>query len=133
MEHTAIDEIVRQHVVIEAWLDGRPDAQFASFETALGAGFSMVTPDGSVVERGRLLDGFGPAFGTIPGLRIEVRNAALVDSTNDRAVVRYEEWQFTTAGGGNRRVSTAILAPDPAGPIGWVWAALHETWLPAAD
>lgn len=130
MATSAIDEILRQHVFIEAWLAGRPDTSWDAFETSLDTGFSMVAPDGTVTARGELLDGFRPAFGAVPELTIEIRNAAVVDATPERVTVRYEEWQSAPEAN-NRRVSTAVLGPDPAAPIGWAWISLHETWLPS--
>lgn len=132
MVASPIDEIVRQHEFIEAWLAGREDAPPESFAdgfvASLAADFSMVSPDGSVTDRTALLAGFHAARGAAPGLRIEIRAAAVVDSGADRATVRYEEWQFAPDSS-NVRVSTALLAPDPAAPLGWAWRALHETWL----
>lgn len=134
MTTSPIDEIIRQHVFIEAWLSGSDDAppeSFAErFDAALDPGFSMVSPDGSVTDRAALLDGFHRARGAVPGLRIEIRAATVVDTCADRSAVRYEEWQFEPDAT-SVRVSTALLAPDSRAPIGWSWRSLHETWLTA--
>lgn len=131
MGFTPIDEVVRQHVFIEAWLDGRAgDEDWGSFDRALAPSFSMVIPEGVATAREDLVGGFRQAKGSVPGLRVEIRNAVVVDRSDERVSVRYEEWQ-TSPDGANQRVSLAVFKPDDRAPIGWAWQCLHETWLPS--
>jgi hypothetical protein len=80
LERSPLEEVVRLHTVIEAWLAGRDGTDFAGFAGALAAGFSMVSPDGSAVDRAAVVEGFHQAFGAVPDIRIEIRNAAVVDA-----------------------------------------------------
>ena len=128
MDHPAIAEVVRQHVVIEQWLSGTDSTGFDSFVAALGDEFEIVTPDGDTVAKPALVEGFASAFGGSPGLEIEVHDARLIAGSDELVVVRYEEWQSACARP-NRRVSTAAFAPRDAAPLGWAWVALQETWL----
>lgn len=128
-DHPAVAEVIRQHVAIQEWLSGENAGAWDAFVAALDAGFEIVTPDGETVTKRDLLEGFRAAFGTAPGITIEIRDPHLVAATDAVAVVRYEEWQSRCAIP-NRRISTAVLAPDSSAPVGWAWIALQETWLP---
>ena len=128
MEHSAIDEVIRQHVVIEQWLSGADDAGFDTFVAALGDEFEIVTPDGETVSKAALVEGFAGAFGASPGLTIEVRDARAIVTSEEVVVVRYEEWQ-SACEHPNQRVSTAVFTPRDSAPLGWAWIALHESWL----
>ena len=110
MDHPAIDEVVRQHVVIEQWLSGADRAGFDSFAAALGDEFEIVTPDGETVAKPALVEGFAGAFGAAPGVKIEVKSARVLAATDDLVVVHYEEWQSECARP-NQRVSTVVFAP----------------------
>jgi len=128
----AIDEVVRQHVFIEAWLAGTTsdEAGWQQFADVLDDEFVIVPPTGTAQSKPALLERFHAANGVAPGARVEIRNAQLVHVTDDVQVVRYEEWQLHDTRG-NQRVSLAVFAADPAMPCGWRWLALHETALPS--
>lgn len=128
----ALDEVVRQHVFIEAWLAGTAERDghgWQEFADVLDDGFVIVPPSGIAEPKERLLERFEPAFGAAPGARVEIRNGASVFRTDDLEVVRYEEWQLHHERG-NQRVSTAVFARDDTMPLGWRWITLHETALP---
>ena len=128
-EHAAVQEIRRQHVVIEQWLTGADRRGWDSFSAALDDEFEIVAPDGTVSAKPALLEGFSAAFGAVSPLVIEVRNAVLVVTDASTAIVRYEEWQLQCANP-NARVSTAVMGLSQSAPLGWAWLTLHETWLP---
>ncbi len=128
MDHPAIAEVVRQHVVIERWLSGSDRGGFDSFVAALGDEFEIVTPDGETVAKPALVKGFEGAFGASPGMRIDVKGARVIAECDQLVVVHYEEWQ-SACERPNCRVSTAVFAPRDVAPLGWAWVALHETWL----
>lgn len=116
-------EIVRHHRVIERWLAGRAAREeFARFAGAHGPGFSMVTPDGRSLGRERVLAEVEGAYGSVPGLVIEIRHVRVVAASGPLVVAAYEEWH-----GGRGRTSTAVLRMDGETPS---WLHLHETWLP---
>ena len=130
---TALDEVVRQHVFIEAWLAGTADRNgdgWQAFVDSLDDRFVIVSPSGATEEKVKLLEGFGSAFGAVPDLRIEIRNGVRMHRTNELEVVRYEEWQLHEEAG-NQRISTAVFVAAPSAPLGSRWLTLHETWLPA--
>lgn len=127
----AIDEVVRQHVFIEAWLAGttHDEGEWQQFADVLDDEFVIVPPTGVAQPKLALLERFHAAHGAAPGGRVEIRNAELVHATADVQVVRYEEWQLHGTRG-NQRVSLAVFAADAMMPCGWRWLALHETALP---
>jgi hypothetical protein len=119
------------HQVIEDWLGGvgprAPDA-FAAFVDAHSLGFTMITPDGTLLGRDELLPGFEEAHGTVPGLRIRISDIAVVHADTSGVVVTYEEWQEGSTGRPGRR-STVLLERDDAAPHGLRSRHLHETWI----
>ncbi|MBB2909393.1 hypothetical protein FHS43_000639 [Streptosporangium becharense] len=122
-------EIVRLHGVIERWLSGeapRTPEEFAAFADAHGPGFTMVEPDGTVLDRERVLTTVESAYGTSPGLVIEIREVQLVAVGGPLLVATYRESH--RAGGAARR-STVVLLRDPAAPGGFLLRHLHETWV----
>ncbi len=127
----AIDEVVRQHVFIEAWMAGAEVAEsgWADFDRSLAEDFVMVPPSGVARTKAELLASFGAARGVMAGVSVEVRDAVFVHNGPDVAIVRYEEWQ-THPSMANQRISTAVFTPDGSAPLGWSWRALHETALP---
>ncbi len=128
----AIDEVVRQHVFIEAWLSGRTsDArEWQQFADVLDDDFVIVPPSGIAEPKPALINRFHAACGAAPGVTVEIRNAQTIHATGDVEVVRYEEWQLHETRG-NQRVSTAVFVADDRMPLGWRWLTLHETALPA--
>lgn len=128
-EHPAIAEVRRLHVAIADWLAGRDRDVWGAFESVLAAEFEMVVPDGAIVPRPALLPQFESAFGAVPDIDIEIRHAVVQHDDARSAVVRYEEWQLSSVRP-NQRISTATFRSDDDAPLGWVWVALHETWLP---
>ena len=130
MEHPAVQEVRRQHVMIEGWLRGDDRSGWDSFVAALDDRFEIVAPDGKITAKPALLDGFKGAFGALPGLDLDIRNTTLVSLDDQFALVRYEEWQ-RHEGNTTTRVSSAVMQASPTAPLGWAWVALHETWLAA--
>ncbi len=126
----AIDEVVRQHVFIEAWLAGSTSdpAEWQQFADVLDDRFVIVPPSGVAEPKATLLERFHPANGVMPGVRLEIRNGISIHRTPDLEIVRYEEWQIH-AERGNQRVSTAVFVANAATPLGWSWLTLHETAL----
>ena len=62
---------------------------------------------------------------------IDIRNVETIDSWDDRAFVRYEEWQ-TLPEETTGRVSTVLFATGDENTeteTGVAWVHLQETWL----
>lgn len=131
----AVDEVVALHDFFERWFRGdlpASDAAFARLEGALAPDFTMVGPSGAVTGREPLLRALRGAHGTRPGVLISVERAVETITTPALVVVRYEEWQ-TEGDETTARRSTALLEPAPAAPGGFLWRAVHETWLVRDD
>ncbi len=106
-------EIETLHDLFVRWYRGEADRdEFERLERALGDSFEMVSPDGSVSGREAVLDGIRSAYGTRTGFDIEIRNVELVERIDEHALVRYEEWQYTTDEADDTRESS------PAGSAG---------------
>ena len=138
MEESAVDlrercaaQIADLHRVIEDWLTGRAPrtpAAFAAFGEAHTPGFTMVTPEGAVLTRERLLPAFEGAHGSVPGLSIRIADVVVVHADTNCVVVTYEEWQDGPTGRSGRR-SSVVLVRDAAAPHGLRSRHLHETWI----
>jgi hypothetical protein len=122
-------EVEGLHAFFESRFTGQ-GGEMDRARRALGADFEVVTTAGELQSRETILSGIESAEGTYaPGFAIEIRNVEVVDRTDDRCLVRYEEHQ---SGGeeDTARVSTALFGPDPDAPEGVRWIHLQETWLP---
>lgn len=124
-------EIESLHAFFVEWYTGEaPNDADERVERALAPDFEMVTPEGNRLERADVVEGIRENYATREsgGFEIEIRNVETRYSVDDRALVRYEEWQKTpneTTG----RLSTALFKEDPDAPEHVVWLDLHETWL----
>lgn len=132
----AIAEVAALHAFFEAWFLGRigdDDASFAPLARALAEEFTMITPDGTAVDRALVLDQLrtmhGVHAGGSPPFRIEIKEARARPLGAHACLVTYQEWQ-TLEGAGNRRASTAVLMRRANVPDRLSWLHVHETWLP---
>lgn len=128
-------EVEQLHALFVRWYCGRADeSEFERIEHALGESFELVGPDGSVNDRETVLDWLRRAYDTKPDFEIEIRNVEPVFVTEERALVRYEEWQSTPTGE-TGRISTALFESvtdpwsDDSGEPAVQWQYLQETWL----
>jgi hypothetical protein len=128
----AIQEVIDLHIFFQEWLDGslpNTDAAFARFHAATAAGFTLISPDGSIAAGADTATWIQTAHGTRRGFRLWT-DAHNVRYVNDNlAVVTYQEWQ-TRDGVTTGRISTAIFVAAPAAPNGVAWLHVQETWLP---
>lgn len=125
------DEIEALHEFFVRWYtETISEDAIDRLETSLAPGFEMVSPDGSRLDRGAVLEWIGDSYGRDdPGaFEIEIRSVELIADLDDHATVRYEEWQETPAET-TGRISTALFCENEAAPGGVVWVDLHETWL----
>lgn len=124
-------EIERLHDAFVAWYTATvEEGSFDRIGDALGPDFEMVTPDEDRVGRAAVLDSIREQYGRdAPGaFDIEISNVERRDATDERATVRYEEWQAVD-GETTGRVSTVSFRVDPTAPGGLLWLDVHETWL----
>lgn len=120
-------EIDRLHDFFARWWRGEA-ADLAEVSEALAPAFYLVSTDGSVMDRGVLVDYLRDSR-TDEGvpIEIEIRNATM-RSGSPLLVCTYEEHQIKR-GIPSSRMSTAVMRTDRNGPGGWSWLAVHETWL----
>jgi hypothetical protein len=131
-----LQETVRLHDVLEAWLVGALDRTpevFSAFETALADPCSVVSPLGTRTEREALVAEAEGLHGVLAADRgrfaVRVRNIRGEALLGDHAVLPYEEWRER---GGDRsaRLVTVLMREEPSAPLGVASARIHETWLP---
>jgi hypothetical protein len=121
-------EIVELHDAFAAWMGAGADV-FQRFEAALAQDFSMVGPGAKRLDRAgvlAMLGGLRGAFGAGFGIRIDAFQP--LSAGPGFVAVGYDEIQIGRPGPSQRRAS-ALLCPDPVGPNGLRWLAVHETWI----
>jgi hypothetical protein len=125
-----VREIEALHAAFAVWMGlGGDDAVFARFEAAFAPEFSMVGPGGQRLDRAgvlAMLRSRRAAFG--PDFAIRIDGAAALAAGPGFVAAGYDEIQSNRPGPLRRR-ATALFRPDPAGPNGLLWLAVHETWL----
>ena len=128
-------EVDDLHAFFVAWLGGDEEADFARCEAALGPGFQIVEPDGTVIDRDPLLRALGSAKGKHGDperpfdIRIEESRARTVSDA--LCLVTYIERQ-SVRGKPTARRSTALFRKRAGGPNGVEWLHVHETWIDPA-
>jgi hypothetical protein len=130
-----LDEIERLHRFFECWLgDAATDpAEFARIEPAWPSDFTLIAPDGAVLDRAAVTGWLRQARGVhadpAAPFRIEIRDAAVRLALHGGfRLCTYDEWQ-SVRGVESLRRSTALLeARDDA----VLWRHLQETWAAAS-
>lgn len=114
MQNAGFNEVLEAHVLIRQWLAG--DARPPLLER-FAEGFTMFTLKGAALGKAQLEAFFAQAYGSRPGLSIEI------DELHEVApgVVTYREHQQDDTGQGNVRWSTVVF--DRQGK----WLHLQET------
>lgn len=126
-------EIESLHDFFVRWYRGdAAGGDFARVEDALAPTFEIVTPDGEVHDRHAILSYIESSHDRYDGneFDIHIRNVEPVAVREERALVRYEEWQEGPEGR-NGRVSTAVFGPPrtEGGRQDTDWRYVHESWL----
>lgn len=127
-------EIETLHEFFVEWYCGETDHEaFQKAEDALAPSFEIISPDSTIHDRETILSDVRNSFDSHEQgeFDIEIRNVKPVDVRDDRALVRYEEWQETPEGT-TGRLSTALFGPtdESTGDQQSVeWLYLQETWL----
>ncbi|MFW2381188.1 MAG: hypothetical protein ACN4GZ_05465 [Acidimicrobiales bacterium] len=121
-------EVARLHQFFQDWFQGVLDVDdFAVCEQALADGFTIITPGGDMVERKEILEAIRIHRGGEPAafqIRTVGRSCQQVRGLH---LSTYEEHQTGTRA--TVRLSTAVIG---SGETGFVWHAVHETWITAA-
>ncbi|WP_165367459.1 DUF4440 domain-containing protein [Phytoactinopolyspora endophytica] len=125
-------EIIRLHRIIERWLSGRASLdgdEFGGFRDVLAPAFTMVDPDGALVDRERVLEAVQAAHGTEPTIEIRIHDIALVAADAETVVATYREEHRGATSGRSQRQATATFIREHRAPHGLRWRHLHETWV----
>ncbi|MEW2356452.1 DUF4440 domain-containing protein [Spirillospora sp. NPDC029432] len=123
----AVDEIVEHHRFIESWLRGTA-AGVAGFLDMHAPDFTWYDPDGSLHAQPDLAAAMDAAHGSVPDLRLRIREPRVLLDADGLIVATYEEHHQTELRHEARR-AVAILVPDPFARHGLRWRHLHETWI----
>lgn len=124
-------EIESLHEFFVDWYTGQTAADtFDRVERALAPDFEMVTPAGTRVGYGDILDGIRDEYASRePGtFDIEIRNVDVRCDVGSHSLVRYEEWQ-DTSDGTTGRLSSVLFEDDSDAPGNVRWLDVHETRL----
>ena len=133
LEQQCKAEIVELHQFFEDWFSASEESSIDldRFAEVLAPDFTMVGPDGRLVEAQELLAALREARGSKLGLRIWIDNVRVLHRSGDMTVALYEERQKSD-GGESRRVSTAIFRNREHNPNGLEWLHVQEKWLEQA-
>jgi len=126
-------EVIALHAFFVAWFRRGPSAlDFGECEAALAPDFRMVTPEGSVCDRGAVLQRVRQARGSQPSdFAITITGIEVLWQHGDAILLGYVEEQYRS-GSLTRRRSTGLFTAAAAAPRGVVWRHLQETWMPVA-
>ena len=133
LEQRCEAEIVELHQFFGDWFSASEESSidFDRFAEVLAPDFTMVGPDGRLVEARELLAALREARGSKPGLRIWIDSVRVLHRSGDMTVALYEERQKSD-GVEKLRVSTAIFRDSEANPNGLEWLHVQEKWLEQA-
>ena len=131
LQQQAATEITRLHDFFQAWYRGELEpSAFARFEQALDESFQIITPDGNLLPRERILQAVRQQAGSDASALLEIRHVEPVAVDQHIAVFRYQEWQSSADDKPRGRLSTVVFRRDAAASNGLIWLQVHETWLP---
>lgn len=127
-----LDEIERLHRFFERWLgDAAADpAEFARNEAIWPSDFTLITPDGAMLDRAAVTGWLRRARGVhadpAAPFQIEIRDAAIrVALPGGFRLCTYDEWQRVRGVESLRRSTALLEARDTA----VLWRHLQETWV----
>ncbi|OBQ74426.1 DUF4440 domain-containing protein [Mesorhizobium erdmanii] len=124
-------EVIGLHRFFVDWfVAARADTvDFSRFERVMAHGFSMVAPDGHVLDRAAVIDHVRSSRATCDdGFAISIEDIRAGWQDEDTIVVLYVEAQLR-GGKNSRRQSSAVFTTSSSAPNGVEWRHLHETWL----
>ncbi len=132
MDNKCTREVIALHQFFEGWLKGelpKDQSVYTRFVNVVGAGFVLISPNGTLTEREPLLKSLYEAHSSRQNFRIWIEKPQLHHQHGDITVITYEEWQEID-GKMTARLSTAIFCDSSSAPNGVVWLHVHETWMP---
>ena len=125
------NEIVELHNFFTEWFNGTAESEQLEERliSRLHSDFVYVPPEGTLLKREHLADGFQRGFGSNKDFRIQIRDVVVRHGMGNRVLATYTEWQVGAKLSGqvnNARVTTVLL--EMGQPI--TWLHIQETWLP---
>ena len=130
-------EVRALHRAIAAWFTGELPNTDEAFDRHLAARIDPslvnIQPAGIQLTAEELLEPMRRSHGANPDFAIRIENVRLVveaPGPDLPHLVVYEEHQSGARNSppSNARISTALIRR--AGPAGFLWLHIHETWLP---
>jgi len=97
-------------------------------QAALADDFTLVGPDGNVMDHATTIAAIDNAHGARMGLRVSTAEHQLLFELDGTLVASYVE-VHTTDDSETRRLTTVVFTTDVDAPNGLVWRRVHETWL----
>ncbi len=125
-------EIEELHAFFVAWFRGelpRTPAAFARFTNVTAPEFTLISPDGALIDYVTAVDWIENAHNSRTHFNIWIDNFRIHQQRDDVTIVTYHE-MGARDDGVTARLSTAIFAADDDAPNGIIWLHVHETWLP---
>ncbi len=130
----ATDEIASLHRLFVDWFTGtmanEPSVFDANFLARFDPHFVIIPPAGRELSLEDIAASIRSAHGTNVDFRIQIRNVRIRVTTDDLALITYEEWQKNAKAStppNNARVGTVLFRRDADGLR---WLHLQETALP---
>ena len=133
MQNIYEKEIYELHSFFESWYRGEiqnTDKEFSRLEGVLAPEFTLITPDGHVVERDQLLALMRAEYATKPDIKIQVENCRLRFADDNIFVVIYEE-RGVLKERQKTSLITAILRKNQRKKNELDWIHIHEVEIAA--
>ena len=91
--------------------------------------FHIVTPEGHIIERDRLLQMLESRHGSMSDMEMQVEDIRLRFNEGGVIIVTYQEWG-QTGKYSKRTMISAVLRSHPDKPNGLEWLHVHESLMP---
>ncbi|MGH1482165.1 MAG: hypothetical protein ACRBM6_26130 [Geminicoccales bacterium] len=124
-------EVVDLHDFFTDWFNGTADRDLLErrFLSRLDPAFTLIPPEGTVLEAADIGSAFQDAFGMNKGFRIQIRDVTIQRDMEAHVLATYTEWQTgaqQSAFANNARITTVLM--EKGTPFQWLH--IQETWLP---
>lgn len=124
------NEIVDLHDFFTHWFNGTVDRDQLEprFLSHLDPNVVFVSPDGHILSRDMMREGFTARYGSNKAFRIKVRDVAVHREFGDLIMATYTEWQVGAVRSSERNARLTSVLLRMSDPV--TWLHIHETWLP---
>ena len=125
------NEIIQLHQFFQDWYNNElapTDENFSRCADVLAPDFSIIFPNGEIIQQQPLLDALHKAHNSRTGMRIWINNVQVYHHVGDLILATYEEWQ-EIEGQVTARLSSVLFQEAQPTPNGIRWLHVHETWI----